>query len=264
MFEYVFMQKAFLTGIILSVVISCVGVILVLKRYAMLGDALSHSALAGVCIGLLLGAAPTLTAIIACMAASFAVTLIGRLLSHHKEVAIAIMMSLGIGLSGILSGFIQSDVNLNSYLFGSIVAISNEEFLTSVILGICVLAFFFKFYYIFMYYAFDERMAAQSGIPVPLFNVLFTFLIGITIAISARIVGALIISSMLAVLAACGLLLGRSYRSTLWIAILISALCMISGLTISFYLGWKPGGSIVVLACVFYGFILFFKEGLRR
>lgn len=252
MFAYAFMQRAMMAGIIISIVIPCVGLILVLKRYAMLGDALSHSALAGVCAGLIIGWNPTLGAMISCVAATIIVSFIAKKIHYNKEIAIAVIMSLGIGISGILTGFISSNVNINSFLFGSIVAVSTSEFYTIAILAAVVIVLFIKNYYALMFYTYSEEEGREAGLRMQYTDILFTVMIGVTISISARIVGALIISSMLVIPAACGMLLGKSYFSTLIAAILISLFMMIAGLTISYYTGLKPGGTIVILSCMTY------------
>lgn len=261
MFEYAFMQRALLSGIVISIVIPCVGLILVLKRYAMLGDALSHSALAGVCAGLIIGWNPTFGATIACIIAAIVVSYIAKKIRYNKEIAIALIMSLGIGISGILTGFISSNVNINSFLFGSIVAVSSFEFYTILMLATCVLLLFVKYYYALMFYAYSEEEGKQVGLRMQYIDLLFTVMIGVTISISARIVGALIISSMLVIPAACGMILGKSFFSTLMFGIVISLCTMLTGLTLSYYVGLKPGGTIVVLSCLLYiGLLLFHRK----
>ena len=131
--------------------------------------------------------------------------------------SIAIILSAGVGLAGVLSGFVRSAASFNSFLFGSIVAISDGELYTvAVVSGIIVLAFLFLYKELF-YLALDERAARMSGIPVGIINSVFTVLIAVTVSIAARTVGALIVSSMMVVPVACGMQLGRSYKQTvLW------------------------------------------------
>lgn len=260
MFEYEFMQRAFMAGIIISILIPCVGLVLVLKRYAMLGDALSHSALAGVCAGLIVGWSPTFGAIIACVVATIIVSYMGKRIRNNKEIAIALIMSLGIGLSGVLTGFISSSVNISSFLFGSIVAVTSNDFYMILVLAIIVLIIFVKYYYALMFYAYSEEDAKQAGVHMRYIDTLFTIMIGVTISISARIVGALIISSMLVIPAACGMLLGKSYRGALLYAIALSVIVMITGLVLSYYIGLKPGGTIVVVSCIIYMLLLCCKR----
>ena len=127
MFKYAFMQRAFIVGILLAAVIPCIGIVVVCKRLSMIGDALSHTSLAGVAIGLILGINPVFTASVTCVLAALGMEGIRRKLPRFSEMSIAITMSAGIGLAGVLSGFVKNTANFNSFLFGSIVAISNEE-----------------------------------------------------------------------------------------------------------------------------------------
>ena len=204
-FEYPFMQRAFLVGVLLALIIPCVGIVIVLKRLSMIGDALSHTSLAGV-----------------------------------------------------LSGFVRSAASFNSFLFGSIVAISDGELYTvAVVSGIIVLAFLFLYKELF-YLALDERAARMSGIPVGIINSVFTVLIAVTVSIAARTVGALIVSSMMVVPVACGMQLGRSYKQTVLWSIAFAEGFTVGGLFLSYYVGLKPGGTIVLLgvACLLLLLIL--------
>ena len=165
-FEYPFMQRAFLVGILLALIIPCVGIVIVLKRLSMIGDALSHTSLAGVAAGLLFNINPVLGATAACVAAAFGIEAIRKKLPRYAEMSIAIILSAGVGLAGVLSGFVRSAASFNSFLFGSIVAISDGELYTvAVVSGIIVLAFLFLYKELF-YLALDERAARMSGIPV--------------------------------------------------------------------------------------------------
>ena len=252
-FEYPFMQRAFLVGILLALIIPCVGIVIVLKRLSMIGDALSHTSLAGVAAGLLFNINPA-----ACVAAAFGIEAIRKKLPRYAEMSIAIILSAGVGLAGVLSGFVRSAASFNSFLFGSIVAISDGELYTvAVVSGIIVLAFLFLYKELF-YLALDERAARMSGIPVGIINSVFTVLIAVTVSIAARTVGALIVSSMMVVPVACGMQLGRSYKQTVLWSIAFAEGFTVGGLFLSYYGGLKPGGTIVLLgvACLLLLLIL--------
>ncbi|MFR6179571.1 MAG: metal ABC transporter permease [Flavonifractor plautii] len=257
-FEYPFMQRAFLVGILLALIIPCVGIVIVLKRLSMIGDALSHTSLAGVAAGLLFNINPVLGATAACVAAAFGIEAIRKKLPRYAEMSIAIILSAGVGLAGVLSGFVRSAASFNSFLFGSIVAISDGELYTvAVVSGIIVLAFLFLYKELF-YLALDERAARTSGIPVGIINSVFTVLIAVTVSIAARTVGALIVSSMMVVPVACGMQLGRSYKQTVLWSIAFAEGFTVGGLFLSYYVGLKPGGTIVLLgvACLLLLLIL--------
>ena len=257
-FEYAFMQRGFIVGILLAAIIPCIGLVIVCKRLSMIGDALSHTSLAGVAAGLLLGLNPVLTAAAACVVAALGIEAIRRKIPRFSEMSIAIIMSAGIGLAGVLSGFIKNAANFNSFLFGSIVAISNGELYLVIAVSMAVLLMFLLMYKELFYVSLDEQSARLAGVPVKTVNFLFTVLIAVTVSVAARTVGALIVSSMMVVPVACAMQFGTSYRQTLILAVVLDILFMITGLFAAYDLGLKPGGTsvlvgVLVLILVFVG-----------
>ena len=240
--QYGFMQRAFIVGILLAVITPCIGITIVLKRMSMIGDALSHASLAGVALGLLLGINPVLGAGATCIVA-----------------AISVVMSAGIGLAGVLSGFVQNSANFNSFLFGSIVSISTGEMAGVCIISVAVLVTLMLFYRELFYMGFDENAARISGVPVRQINFMFTILTALTVSVASRTVGALIVSSMLVVPIACGMQMGKSYKNTLIGAICVAVFTTIAGLVLSYYVGIKPGGTIVLLEVVIFLILVVFK-----
>lgn len=246
-FEYAFMQKAFLVGTLLAIIIPCIGVIVVLKRLSMIGDALSHTSLAGVAAGLLLGINPILGAIITCIIAAFGIEAIRKKIPKYSEMAIAIIMSAGIGLAGVLSGMVNSSANFNSFLFGSIVAISDFEMTLVVAVSIIVLTTFLLLFKELFYISLDERSARLAGIPVGIINSIFTILTAVTVSVAARTVGALIVSSLMVIPVSCSMQLAKSYRQTVFYSIGFAVMFTIIGLTVSYYAELRPGGTIVLV-----------------
>lgn len=246
-FEYAFMRRAFLVGILLAVIIPCIGIVIVLKRLSMIGDALSHTSLAGVAAGLILNINPVLGATVACVGAAFGIEAIRKKLPKYAEMSIAIIMSAGVGLAGVLSGFVGNAAGFNSFLFGSIVAISDAElYVVAGVSGIILLAFLLLYKELF-YLSLDERAARMAGVPVGMINSLFTVLTAVTVSIAARTVGALIVSSMMVVPVACGMQLGRSYRQTVLWSVGFAVFFTLCGLFLSYYCRLKPGGTIVLV-----------------
>ncbi len=260
-FQYAYMQRALLVGFLLAVIVACLGTVMVHKRLSLIGDALSHSSLAGVAVGLLLGFNPIIGAMATCVVAAFAIEAIRKKLGTHSELAVAIVLSTGIGLAGVLSGFVRSSADFNSFLFGSIVAISGFEARLVMILAVVVLVAFILLYKELFYISFDEQAAAISGVPVGVVNAIFTILTAVTVSIAARTVGALIVSSLMVVPVAAAMSLARSYRTTVLWAIFVSVVSTVGGLVLSFYIGLKPGGTIVLLSvailllCKLIGFL---------
>ena len=157
-FEFEFMRKAFLVGILLGGIIPCIGVVVVFKRLSMIGDALSHTSLAGVAGGLIMGINPIVGATVTCIAAAFGIEAIRKKLPEYAEMSIAIIMSAGVGLAGVLSGFVPNSAGFNSFLFGSIVAISNFEMWLVILLSLVVAVMTILLYKELCYTAFDEKI----------------------------------------------------------------------------------------------------------
>jgi zinc transport system permease protein len=249
--QYDFMRKAFIVGILLAIIVPCIGLIVVLRRLSMTGDALSHMSLAGVAFGLIIGINPVLGATLACIVAAFGIELIRKRFNKYSEMAIAIIMSAGVGLAGVLSGFVSNTSNFNSFLFGSIVAITNFELIMVVIISVIVIITFVLLYKELMYMAFDEKSAKMAGVPVRPINIIFTVLTALTVSVASRTVGALIISSLMVIPTACAMQYGKSYKQTLFYSIIFAVIFTIIGLTVSYYQGLKPGGTIVLTGVIF-------------
>lgn len=173
------------------------------------------------------------------------------------------MMSTGVGLAGVLSGFVGNAANFNSFLFGSIVAISDLELYLVTGVSLAVLLTFLLLYKELFYIALDERSARLAGIPVSAVNFIFTILTAITVAVAARTVGALIVSSMMVIPTACAMQLGKNYWQTLLYAIGFDVLFMIIGLFCAYYLGLKPGGTIVLVGVILLILILTAKKIMK-
>ncbi len=250
MFDYEFMRRAFLIGTLLALTVPCIGVIIVLRRMSMVGDALSHMSLAGVALGLILGFNPILGAILACVLATFSINFFARKVPEYSETAIAVIMAAGVGLAGILSGFLPNSANFNSFLFGSIVAVSDFELILVIIISVAVLIAFLGLYKELFFITLDEQGAKLAGIPVNTVNFIFTLLTAVTVSIAARTVGALIVSSMMVIPVICAMQIAKSYRQTVIWSCALNLIFTLSGLTASYYFGLKPGGTIVLISII--------------
>lgn len=246
-FSYDYMVRALLVGLLLSIVIPLMGVVVVNRRTSMVGDALSHVSLAGVLFGLLLGINPILGAVLSTILAAFFMEFIRKRFPSYGDISTAIVMSTGIGLASLLSGFVKGASNIESFLFGSIIAISDFEFYLVALISILVFASLVYYFKDLMYISFDPISAALSGVKVDRVTGIFLFLIAITVAISARTVGVLIISSLMVLPVASAMQLGRGYKATTYFSILFGMVFTLGGILISFYRGLKPGGTIVIL-----------------
>ncbi len=263
-FEYAFMRKAFAVGILLAIIVPCIGVIVVLKRLSMMGDALSHTSLAGVAAGLVMGINPVLGAVLACIVAALGIEFIRKKLPRYAEMSIAIIMSAGIGAAGVLSGFVQNAASFNSFLFGSIVAISRFELVLVASVSGLVLLFFLLLYKELFHIALDERSARLAGVPVAAVNFIFTVLTAVTVSVAARTVGALIVSSLMVVPVACALQVANSYRQTVVYGIGFAVFFTVTGLFLAYYAGLKPGGTIVLVGVAALLLLLLLKSAFVK
>lgn len=248
MFRYEFMRTAFIVGGLLAIVIPMIGNLIVFKRMSMVGDALSHVSLSGIAIGLILNVNPLLGAILMAIVATLSIQYIQDRFGKYTELATAIIMAFGIGLSAVLLGFVESPASFNSFLFGSIVAIGGSDSMYAIILSVIIVIISLYYYRDFFFIAFDETAATLSGINVKRVNTIFMILTAITISVGSRIVGALIVSSLMVIPTATSLQLEKSYRQTMFIAMVYSLVSVWGGLTASYYLNLAPGGTIVLLS----------------
>jgi len=262
MLQYEFMRLAFVAGLMLGIAIPLVGSTNVYKRLSMSGDALAHTSLAGVAIGLAAGFSPLVSSIIFCVVAFLIIEFLRRRFPRFSELGVAIVLSFGIGVAGIASSF-ASSANFDSYLFGSILLIGWEELAAIGALLIAVVVFYIFFYWRIFYLVYDEDEARINGIGVSLISFFQSLLTALTIAISAKIIGSLIVSSLLVVPVASAILLNQSYKKTLFLSVLFSLASVIVGLVVSFYWDFRPGATIVVSSLVFLIATMLFQQGRK-
>jgi len=262
-FQYGFMQRAFITGLFIALITPAIGVIVVLRGLSMIGDALSHSSLAGVAAGLIAGINPVAGAVTFSVLAALGIERVRKSFPQYSEIAIAVIMSTGIGLAGVLSGYVKISVDFNSFLFGSIVAISNFELIFVIILSIIVILFMILLYKELFYITFDEESARLSGIPVNTINFIFTTMIAVSISVSSRTVGTLVVASMMVLPVASALQIAKSYRQTYVYSMILGLVSTFSGLYISYYAETAPGGTIVLVNVLILVIILIYKNVIK-
>ncbi len=245
--NYSFMQRAILAGNLVGIMAPTVGVFLNLRRLSLIGHTLSHVALAGVALGLFLGFFPVYMAILTSVLAALAVEKLRRDYSDYAELALAVILAAGLGLAVILISAAGQTAGVHSYLFGSISLVGSRDIYTIIPLFIIIVLFVAKYYYGFFFLAFNEQEARLAGVPVKFLNIIFMVIVSITVALSIRIVGALLISSLITIPVAVGMQIGSSFRQTLLASIGASLLSVNTGLILSFYLDLAPGGTIILL-----------------
>lgn len=247
MFEFEFMRIAFAVGVLLAVIIPLLGVTTVLKRLSMSGDALSHTSLAGVAIGLVTGLNPLIMAIICAVIASLVVELIRRKFKKYSELSIAIVLSTAIGVAGLMSSF-TSATNFNAYLFGSIVLVNDVELTTVIVAFILVVIFSLVYYKQIFFISYNEEEAKITGLHINAINIAHTVLTAIVVAVASKTIGALIVTALMVIPVASALQVSKSYLKTIITSIAFSLVSVVSGLVTSYYLSTKPGATIVLIS----------------
>ena len=248
MFSWPFMQRALIAGVLVSLCAALLGVSLVLKRYSMIGDGLSHVSFGALAIAVALGITPLYFSIPVVILAAFFLLRAADSPHRNNDASIAAMSasSLAIGIL-VLSRTSGMTTDVDSYMFGSVLAMSWGDVALSAVLCITVLALFLFFYHKIFAVTFDESFSRATGLKVDRFNTLLAILTALTIVLGMRMMGAMLISSLIIFPALTAMRLFRSFRGVVLCAAVTSVACFCAGLTISFV--WStPVGATVVAA----------------
>jgi len=255
--HYAFLQRALGAGIFLAVGCAVLGVFLLLRKDAMIGDGLSHVAFAGIALGLLLRQWPMAVALVVSVIGALGIMKLKESAGVHGDTAIAILSSLGLALGVILASVSgRFNAALLGYLFGDILAIEPVEVVLSVLLAAVVLAVTLIFYHRFMYLTFDRDAAQAAGVPVRRLDALITVLTALTIVLGMKIVGVLLVAALLVIPAAASLQTASRFKGAVLGAGIVGALSVVIGLWAAYVLDWPASGTIVVVA--FLIFVIFF------
>ncbi|MCK8826501.1 metal ABC transporter permease [Natroniella acetigena] len=250
-FSYSFMQRAFIVGNIIAIICPLVGVFLVLKRLSLIGHTLSHVALAGVALGMILGVYPVYAALLVSVLAALGIEKLRKDYKDYAELSLSIILAIGLGVATILISLSNNNSGVFSYLFGSISLITRQDLFVVIPLGLLIIGIISFLYYGFFFLAFNEEDAKLAGVPVRLLNLLFIILVSITISLSMRIIGSLLVSSLITLPVATSLQLAKSFKQTILYSVVFSMLALNTGLISSFYYDLAPGGTIIIVS-VFY------------
>ncbi|AND84219.1 iron chelate uptake ABC transporter family permease subunit [Clostridium tyrobutyricum] len=260
MLQYGFMQNAIIAGIFIAILCPAVGVFLVLKRYSMMGDSLSHSSLAGVALGVVFGYNPIITAFIFTAIAGLIIEFLRSYYEKYSELILVIVLTFSVGIAIVLISTGQANANVNSYLFGSILTVSDNELYIIFILSIISVISLSLFYSKLLYITFDEIGAKIAGINVKFINYLFSLLVSATICVSIRILGILVISAMIAMPVAASLQLKKGFKTTLSFSIMFGFIDIMGGLFLSYYINSAPGGTIALTSVIILIMVLAAKK----
>ena len=248
MLSYPFMTRAFLVGSLVALCSALLGVSLVLKRYSMIGDGLSHVGFGAMAIAAAMNAAPLTVAIPVVIVAAILLLRISGNAKIKGDAAIALISttSLAIGVM-VISLTTGMNTDVYNYMFGSILAMSAEDVKLSLVLSVFVLILFIVFYHKIFAITFDETFARATGVKAGVYNTLIAVLTAVTIVLGMRMMGALLISSLIIFPALTSMRVCRTFKSVIINAAVISVVCLIAGVTLS-YVAATPAGASVVLA----------------
>lgn len=252
-FNYDFMIKAFIAGITVGIVAPLVGTFLVAKRYSLIADSLAHISLAGIAVGIVIGVSPIASALVFAILAALLVEKLRSGKQLSGEVALAMFLSSGLAITVVLIGVANNiRVDLFSLLFGSITTVQMSDLYVIVPLGIAVFATIIFLYKELVYVSFDDESAKVSGIPANRLNQLLVILTAITVVLSLRIVGGLLIGALMVIPVAAAMQVAKSFKQTAVLAIVFGLLSVIAGLFAAFYWDLAAGGSIVIAALLLF------------
>jgi ABC-type Mn2+/Zn2+ transport systems, permease components len=261
---YDFMQRALAAGLVTALVCPLIGMFVVVRRQALIGDGLGHIAFAGVMGGYLLGIYPTAAAAAVTMLGAGAIEFVRRRHAHHADTALAILFYTGIALAVIFSSMARTPgTSLLGVLFGSILTVTWQDLILIGICGFVVAAAVCLYFDRLVLVAFDEDIAHVAGINTGLLGVLLSILTALVVVVGMRVVGILLVSALMVIPVAAAHLLRRGFRTTLALAMAFSVLAVTGGLTLSFYLDIAPGGTIVMTAVAIYLAVIFVFDRSR-
>ena len=258
MLSYHFMQRALIVGVLVSLCAALLGVSLVLKRYSMIGDGLSHVGFGALAIATALHLAPLAVAVPVVMAAAVLLLRLSESRRIKGDSAIALISSSALAI-GVVSVSVTTGMNteVSSYMFGSILSLSRSDAVLSVILSAAVLVLFIAFYPRLFAVTFDESFSKATGVKTGLYDTLLALLTAVTVVLGMRMMGALLISSLIIFPALSAMRVCRSFRGVILCAAGISVSCFLLGTVASYFLETPTGASIVLANLLaFAGFSL--------
>ncbi|WP_299087861.1 metal ABC transporter permease [uncultured Metabacillus sp.] len=269
LFTYEFLQNAFLSGMLIGIIAPLLGVFVVVRRMSLIADALSHVTLAGIAASLLLekkvaafaGLNPIYLGMAFSVTGSLFIEKLRTVYKHYQELAIPIILSSGVGISvifiSIADGF---NTDLLSYLFGSISAVSRTDLYVIIAITIIVIAIVFILYKELFLLSFDEEHATASGIHAKWIHFMFILIVALVIAGSMRIVGILLVSSLMTLPVAASIRIAKGFKQTIFFSVLFGELSVIIGLFLAYYLDLAPGGTIVILSVLILIFTILWTK----
>ena len=253
MLSYEFMQRAFVAGIFIAILASLSGTFVVLRRYSLISETLAHSALVGVAVGLVAGYNPLWVAVAVAIASAWLIEYLRSSFELYSDAILAILLSGSLALAVIIVSLGGAFNNsLFSYLFGSILSVSDTDVITIVIFGSLSLLFLLLFSKELYFIAYDEEVAKTSGIKVKFLNFLLVTVVAIIIALSIRVVGSLLIGALMVIPTVAALQYRVGFKNTMLISLFFALFSVIFGMSLSYYFSLPSGATIVLSVIVVF------------
>ncbi len=260
LFQYNFFLKAFLAAVFASISCGIIGGYIVSRRIVFISGGITHASFGGIGLAFFLGFNPLLGAVLFAIASALGIQFFTKVAEIREDSSIAIWWSLGMAL-GIIFIFLTPGYtpNLMSYLFGNILTVTVAELWWMFILNIVIITFFAFFVNHILYIAFDEEFAKAAGLPVAFFNYLIMTLIALTVVLNIRVVGIILILSLLTIPQATANLFTYDFKKLLLLSSLFAFLGTISGLFISYFLDIPSGAAIIFTLVILFALVKLFK-----
>ncbi|MCI8604513.1 MAG: metal ABC transporter permease [Ruminiclostridium sp.] len=246
MLSFSFISRALAVGILVSLCASLLGTSLVLKRYSMIGDGLSHVGYGALALAAALNLAPLQVALPVVVAAAFFLLRLSQNSKMKGDALIAIISCSALSVGMIVVSLFEVSIDVNSYMFGSILALQSEDVILSVISSLLVIILYLLFYNKIFAVTFDESFSKATGIKTNLFNALIALLTAVVIVVGMRLMGALLISGLVIFPSLSAMRICKSYRGVTLASVIISIVCFIVGLSVTFYIPVPTGACIVI------------------
>jgi len=253
LFQYGFMVRAFWAGLIVAIIGPLIGSFLVVRKLSLIADALSHVALTGVAIGLLIGVNPLVTTIFFTVITAYIIEEIRSNEHVSAESILAMILPGGLALALILISIANGfNANIFTYLFGSIATVTQQDIWIILSLGIVIGGILLIFYRQFMYTSFDEESARSSGIPVQLVNHVFMILVALTVSVAMKVVGALLIGALMIIPVITAMQVVKGFKISIVVSVLFALLSVLVGLVTSYYANLPAGATIVMISILLF------------
>lgn len=256
LFQYDFFLKAFIAAVFASISCGIIGSYIVSRRIVFISGGITHASFGGIGLAFLLGFNPLLGAVLFAVLSALGIQFFTKVAEIREDSSIAIWWSLGMAL-GIIFIYLTPGYtpNLMSYLFGNILTVTNSELWWMFALNIVIIAFFTLLFNKILYIAFDEEFARAAGLPVAMFNYLMMTLIALTVVLNIRVVGIILILSLLTIPQATANLYTKDFKKLIILSSVFAFLGTVSGLFISYFLD-IPSGAAIIFTLVFMFAIL--------